>query len=317
MLYTTLGKTGLKVSKLGFGCAPLGDAYGGISDEEAIKTVHHAIDRGITLFDTSTYYGPYISEERLGKALKGYRDKVVLATKGGRFGMALETGFDFSYNSIIEMCEASLKRLHTDYLDIYQLHDIEFGKKEQIEQEAIPALYKLKEDGKVRFIGVTGYPLPLLKDIIETHELDLTLSYCHYNLLNQRLNDVLVPSIKDKQMGLINASVTHMGILTKQGGQDWHPAPEAVKEAGRKAAAYCEAQGENLAGLAIQFAFQNEHADATLLGSRTSEELNSSLDILDTPINESLLIEVQSILEPVLNMTWTSGYPEHFEDGAL
>ncbi len=316
MHYRQLGKTGLQVSKLGFGCSPLGDVFGNLTDDNATKLVHAAIDAGITLFDTSPFYGDTLSEKRLGQALKGKRDEVVIATKGGRFGSTEASEFDFSYDNIMQMCDASLKRLQTDYLDIYQLHDIEFTTKEQLINEAIPALFKLKEEGKVRLIGVTGYPLPLLKDIIETVDLDLTLSYCHYNLLNQRLKDVLVPTVKAKQMGLINASVTHMGILAQQGPQAWHPAPKAVQEAGRKALLHCESKGENLARLAIQYAYQNEAIDVTLLGNRTLAELNSSLEAINTPINEQLLKGVQGILEPVLNMTWKSGLPEHFEEGA-
>ncbi len=316
MHYRQLGKTGLQVSKLGFGCSPLGDVFGNVTDDDATNLVHAAIDAGISLFDTSPFYGDTLSEKRLGQALKGKRDDVIIATKGGRFGNTEASKFDFSYDSIMQMCEASLKRLQTDYLDIYQLHDIEFTTKEQLINEAIPALFKLKEEGKVRFIGVTGYPLPLLKGIIETVDLDLTLSYCHYNLLNQRLDDLLVPTVKAKKMGLINASVVHMGILTQKGPQAWHPAPKAVQEAGRQAALFCEARGENLANLAIQFAYQNQNLDVTLLGNRTVQELNSSLEAITTKINEELLKAVQDILEPVLNMTWKSGLPEHFEEGA-
>lgn len=316
MHYRQLGKTGLQVSKLGFGCSPLGDVFGTVSDDDATNLVHAAIDAGINLFDTSPFYGNTLSEKRLGQALKGKRDDVVIATKGGRFGSTEASKFDFSYDNIINMCNASLKRLQTDYLDIYQLHDIEFSTKEILINEAIPALFRLKEEGKVRFIGVTGYPLPLLKDMIEMFDLDLTLSYCHYNLLNQRLQDVLLPTVKAKKMGLINASVTHMGILAKQGAQAWHPAPQVVQEAGRKALQYCESKGENLARLAIQYAYQNKAIDVNLLGTRSLKELNSSLEAITTAINEELLKAVQDILEPVVNMTWKSGLPEHFEEGA-
>src|SRR5687767_12989355 len=124
MIMQTLGKTGLKVGKMGFGCAALGNEYGGIDDGEGIRAVHVAIDSGINLFDTSAYYGRGVSEARLGEALHERRNQVIIASKGGRFDEPLETGFDFSYDGIIRMCEASLKRLQTDVIDIYQLHDI-------------------------------------------------------------------------------------------------------------------------------------------------------------------------------------------------
>lgn len=316
MIYQTLGKTGLQVSKMGFGCAPLGNKYGEIGNDEAIRTVHLAIDSDINFFDTSPYYGRTLSETRLGEALKGKRHQVILATKGGRFDRSLETGFDFSYDGIISMCEASLRRLQTDYLDVYQLHDIEFGDKYQVIHEAIPALQRLKADGKVRFIGVTGYPLLLLREMVETQSLDVTLSYCHYNLMNTTLNDVLIPAVQAKGVGLINASVTHMGLLTHQGPQPWHPAPNHVKAVAAAVAAFCRKRGVSLPHLAIQFALQNPHVDVTLLGARTVRELEASLGLLDSKPDSGMLAAVQKLIEPVANATWSSGRPEHFEPGA-
>jgi L-galactose dehydrogenase len=314
MNYRTLGKTGLQVSTVGFGCAPLGNQYGGLDDKAAIRAVHVAVDEGINFFDTSPYYGRTLSETRLGQALVGRRDKVILATKGGRFDFA---DFDFSYDGIIKMCEASLKRLQTDMLDIYQLHDIEFGDKEQIVNEAVPAMRQLKAEGKVRFIGVTGFPLPLLREMVETQELDLALSYSHYNLINRTLNEGLVPAVKARGMGLINASVTNMGLLTDQGPQPWHPAPAAAKAVAAQAAAYCRECGASVAQLAIQFALQNTLVDVTLLGTRTEVELRQSLQLLGTTPDPDLLAAVEAILEPIFNLTWPSGRPEHFEPSAL
>lgn len=304
MIYKQLGKTGLTVSALGFGCAPLGNQYGDIEDSEAIRAVHAAVDHGITLFDTSAYYGRTLSETRLGQALLGQRQNVILATKGGRID---RDEFDFSAEGILGMCTASLRRLQTDYLDIYQLHDIEFGDRNQIINEAIPALQQLKQEGKVRFIGVTGYPLPLLRQIIETHDLDVTLSYCHYNLLNTTLNDVLVPAVKAKGMGLINGSVTHMGILTDQGPPPWHPAPARVKQIGKDVAGFCRRQGTPVAHLAIQFALQNNEVDVTLLGTRTVAELNESVKLLGQPPDPTLLASVLAMIAPVADISWPSG----------
>lgn len=317
MEYSTLGKTGLRVSRLGFGCVSLGNEYGAVSDGEAVQTVLAAIDHGINFFDTSPYYGRTLSESRLGQALRGRRHEVVLATKGGRFDAPLETGFDFSYGSIIAMCEASLRRLQTDYLDVYQLHDVEFGDKDVVVDEGIRALHDLQQAGKVRFVGVTGYPLPLLREMVETQTLDVTLSYCHYSLLNQQLDEMLVPAVQARGLGLINASVTHMGILTDQGPQGWHPAPRVIKETAVRAATYCREQGVSLAQLAIQFALQNPHVDVTLLGTRTRAELMGSLGLLTAPMDMAILATVQEMLQPVVNLNWESGRPEHFMPGAL
>ena len=312
MNYTELGKTGLNVSSIGFGCAPLGDEYGALSDGEATAVVHHAIDSGINFFDTSPYYGRTRSEIRLGEALKGKRDQIVLATKGGRFDSELESGFDFSYQSIIQMCEDSLQRLQTDWIDVYQLHDIEFGLPEAV-AEGVRALGDLKKQGKVRFIGVTGFPVTLLKQMAEINELDVTLSYCHGNLLNDRLQDVLVPIVKQNRMGLINASITHMGILTPQGEQSWHPASDTIKQAGRQAADFCAKRGVSLAELAIQFALRQPNVDVTLLGTKTLNELRQTLALIGKPIDEAVLTAVKAILKPVHNQSWPSGLQMYWE----
>jgi L-galactose dehydrogenase len=285
-----------------------------MDDQEAIRTVQVAIDNGITFFDTSPYYGRTLAETRLGKALAGRRHQIVLATKGGRVDRA---EFDFSYQGILRMCEASLKRLQTDWIDVYQLHDIEFGEKTQVVNEAIPALQKLKADGKVRFIGVTGFPLLLLREMAETQGLDVTLSYSHYNLLNQTLNNVLAPAVKAKGIGLINASVTNMGLLTDQGPQLWHPASARVKALAAEAAIYCRQQGTPIAQLATQFALQNPQIDVTLLGTRTEAELRQSLSLLEQKPDPALVTAVLAMLKPVANATWPSGRPEHFEPGAV
>ncbi len=308
MKMSALGKTGLQVSKIGFGCAPLGNEYGELDQAEALHAVHAAIDHGINFFDTSPYYGRTLSETRLGEALKGKRDQVVVATKGGRFSAELESGFDFSYNSIISMCEASLKRLQTDVIDVYQLHDIEFGKKEIVLNEAIPALYDLKKAGKVRFIGATGFPVDYLHEVITQADLDLTLSYCHFNLQNQALHRKLLPAARERNMGIINASVTGMGLLTPQGPQPWHPASDNIKSVCKRAADYCTEQGVSIAQLAIQFALHRDDCDVTLLGTRTTAELESSVGLIDQSPDPDLLEQVLKILEPVANLTWPSGY---------
>lgn len=289
MIYNNLGKTGLTVSKIGFGCAALGNEYGDLDQVEGVRAVHTAIDYGINFFDTSPYYGRTLSETRLGKALKGKRDQVILATKGGRFEQSAETGFDFSYDGILAMCEASLSRLKTDYIDVYQLHDIEFGDKGQIINEAIPALFKLKEMGKVRHIGVTGYPLSLLCEMVETQELDVVLSFAQFNLINQAMHDDLLLATLKKQTGLINASITNMGLLTAQGAQDWYPVPQSVRDIAKKMGAYCQRHGVDITDLAIQFALQHDKADVTLLGTRTVQELSSSVALLNKEIDEDHL----------------------------
>src|SRR3954452_15420578 len=117
----TLGKTGLQVSRLGFGAAPLGNEYGGMDKVEAQRAIHLAIDKGINFFDVAPYYGRTLAESRLGEMLKGRRHEIILATKCARYGL---DDFDFSAATVTGTVDESLKRLQTDYLDILHIHDV-------------------------------------------------------------------------------------------------------------------------------------------------------------------------------------------------
>ncbi len=164
MEYRKLGRTDLEVSILGFGTAPLGNVYGTTDPSEGRRAVHSAIENGINFFDSSPYYGVTLSEERLGEALVGRRDKVVLATKCGRYGLA---AFDFSAARLTASIDESLRRLRTDRIDLLQAHDVEFGDVEQVIHETVPAMRRIQEQGKARYIGITGYPLKTLLRIAE------------------------------------------------------------------------------------------------------------------------------------------------------
>ena len=142
VLYKQLGKTGLNVSIVGFGASGLGNEFGQIDPAAGQSAVHRAIERGVNYFDVSPYYGRTLAETRLGEALQGHRHKVILATKAGRYGKALPSGFDFSAQRIARSIDESLERLQTEVIDIFQLHDIEFGDRTQIIDESIPAMLR-------------------------------------------------------------------------------------------------------------------------------------------------------------------------------
>lgn len=136
-----------------------------IDEDEGIRAVEAAFRRGINFYDTSPFYGDTRSETVLGKALKRLpRDKVVVATKVGRYG---QDTFDFSAARVTDSIYESLTRLQLDYVDIIQCHDIEFGNLDQIIEETLPALAKLREKGVVRHIGITGLPLKIFTYILD------------------------------------------------------------------------------------------------------------------------------------------------------
>ena len=308
MQYRTLGKTGLRVSILGYGASPLGSVFRDIDESEGIRAVHTAIDLGINFIDVSPYYGLTKAESVLGKALRTIpRDRYYLATKVGRYGVEV---FDFSAKRVTGSIDESLKRLGVDYVDLIQCHDIEFGSLQQVVDETIPALERMREQGKVRFIGITGLPLKIFPYVLDRVAVDTILSYCHYGLNDTTLAD-LVPYLQQKDVGVISASPLGMGLLTRQGAADWHPASGEVKLVCAKAVAYCNSRGVDIAKLAVQFALANQDIHTTLVGTANPDNLRKNVEWIEQPIDHQLLEEVFGILKPIQQQTWPSGRPEN------
>jgi L-galactose dehydrogenase len=303
-----LGKTDLNLSLIGFGGSALGGAFGDIDPGEGMRAVHLAVDSGINFFDTSPYYGITLAETRLGEALAGRRERIMLATKCGRYGTA---EFDFSAKRVIASMDESLRRLQTDYVDLFQVHDLEFGNPQQIIDETLPALRQLQQQGKARYIGITGYPLKLLRRIAEAAPVDSILTYCHYSLMNTEMDEVVTPFARKRGIGLINAAALHMGILTGHGPQEWHPAPQAVREAGRKAAEFCRSHGVDISEVALRFSLDHPYVSSTLVGMANTRQVEASLKLLHTSTDPELLRQVEAILAPVFNYAWPSGRTEN------
>jgi L-galactose dehydrogenase len=308
MEYRQLPGSGLRVSTIGFGASPLGNEFGTIDPSEGQRAVHHAIDCGINIFDVSPYYGRTLAEERLGAALAGKRNQIVLATKCGRYDA---NSFDFSASRVTASCDESLRRLRTDYLDILHAHDIEFGDRNQILNETIPTLQQLKEAGKVRLIGITGYPLGLLADLAARAKVDLVMSYCRYNLLSRDLNVELAPVLEQRRIGLFNSSPLCMGVLTESGAPSWHPAPELVKQAGKRIVEICKARAISITAAALRFCLDHPYVSATFVGMSTPAQVDENLKAFQLRTDPVFIAEVEAIAGPTLNMTWKSGRPEN------
>jgi len=317
MRYKELGKTGLRVSEISFGAASLGEEYGPIDPTEGERAVYHAIDNGINYFDVAPYYGGTLAEIRLGQALVDRRDSIILATKVGRHKVDNGEEFDFSADQIRRSVEDSLLRLKTDYIDVYQAHDIEFVPREQIINETLPAMRQLKKEGKVRYVGITAYPLHLLKDVAERAEVDTILTYCRYNLMDTSMDEVLIPLCKEKNIGLINASPLNMRALTEKGAPTWHPASKKILEVVKRAAQHCKSKNVNISELAMQFALAHEYVSTTLVGMSKVRHVVRNLRTLKLPLEGELLEEVLNIIKPVANICWQEGVPENFDPGAV
>lgn len=310
MEYRILGKTGLQVSALSFGASSLGSVFREINAEEGIRAVHLALDMGVNYIDVSPYYGLTKAETVLGKALKEVsRDKYFLATKLGRYGDEFED-FDFSAGRVVSSINESLQRLGVEYLDIIQCHDIEYGSLDQIVNETIPALRKVQEQGKVRFVGITGMPLKIFSYVLDRIEVDTILPYCHYSINDTSLEDLL-PYLKEKNVGIINASPLSMGLLSQRGTPAWHPATDEIKRVCAQAAKYCVDKGKSIEKLAVQFAVRNSDIPTTLVGTANPENMKRNLQWIAEPLDEELLQEVRKILKPIQNKTWPIGRPEN------
>ena len=310
MEYRTLGNTGLKVSALSFGASSLGGVFRDVALDEATRAVHVSLDLGINFIDVSPYYALTKAETVLGAALKGVRrDRYLLATKVGRYGHTI-ADFDFSAKRVTASVDESLARIGVDHIDVIQCHDIEFGDLDQVISETLPALRKLQQSGKVRFVGITGLPLKVFRYVAERASIDTILSYCHYELNDTGLLD-LVPYLKGKGVGVISASPLGMGLLSTRGTPDWHPAPALVKETCAKAAAHCRARGASIEKLAVQFAVAQPEIATTLVGSASPDNMRRNVQWIGEPIDPQLLGDVLAILKPIHNLTWPSGRPEN------
>ena len=164
MEHRKLGKTDLSLPVVGFGASSLGQEFRPVNIEEALASVRTALDLGMDFIDTSPFYGRGMSEVLLGIALREVpRDCYTLCTKLGRYDLA---HFDFSAKRVVESVDVSLHRLGVDYLDILLCHDVEFVPMQQIVDETLPAMQKVRDQGKVRYLGFSGYPQKIFRCIV-------------------------------------------------------------------------------------------------------------------------------------------------------
>ncbi len=310
MDYRVLGKTGLKVSVLSLGVSPFGGVFGAVDDRQCSACLNAALDAGINFLDTSPFYGQLKSELMLGRCLQGIpRERYLLATKVGRY-LGEPQDFDFSAARVRRSVDESLARLKVGHVDIIQCHDIEFASLAQIVSETIPALREVVRAGKARFVGITGLPLKIFREVLAQTEVDTILSYCHYALNDTALTELL-PLLEQKNVGIINASPFSMGLLTKHGPPDWHPAPAPLRDACLRATQLCADHGVNISQAALQFSLKNQRLHTTLVGTAKAEHIQSNIRWLEEPLSPALMAEIRALFRPVHNLTWPSGRPEN------
>jgi len=307
MEYRELGSTGIKVSNLSFGASSLGGVFHPISNKDGIKTVQAAVDNGINLIDCSPYYGDLNAEKVLGSALMHIpRDQYYISTKVGRYWHRGKKHWDYSAKKARESVDQSLKRMHLDCIDFIHCHDIEFADPNQIINETLPALHRLKESGKIRWVGITGLPLENFRKIIDQVSrgiVEVILTFCHYTLQDDSLTDY-IEYFNIKKTGIINASPLGMGLLTERSVPDWHPAGSRIVKICKEAASFCRDRGRQIEELALQFSTQLVNIPTTLVSTANPGTIVQNIKWVEEPIDHDLLQEVLYILKPVHRKTW-------------
>jgi aryl-alcohol dehydrogenase-like predicted oxidoreductase len=303
-----LGRTAIEVTSLGFGASSIGAEFGQFDIAKSLSAVRTAVDAGINLIDTAAYYGRGMSEVLLGQILPAYRrESLVVSTKLGRYA---PKHFDFSAKRVAESIDVSLERMRLDYLDMVFCHDIEYADVQQVIDETLPALRRQVEKGKVRYVGISGYPMRNFQKVIPTGLLDCVITYNHYTLQN----DMALQwqgLAQQHGVGVINAAPFSARLLTDLPLPVWHKAPESVRAVAAKASAWCKARGTSIEKLALQFSVSHPGFASCLVGSAIPAEVSQWIAWIQEPIDQELVDGVRAELAPIRNWYYIEGRPEN------
>jgi D-threo-aldose 1-dehydrogenase len=308
----TIRETGVAVSALGVGTAGIGGMYTAVGEDEALATVRHALDAGLSYLDTAPHYAQGLVEERLGRALAGVpRDAYVLSTKVGRILTetdvppetifadvpARETSWDFSADGVRRSLDASLERLGLDGVDIVYLHDPD-DHVEQALTEAYPALEKLRAEGVVRAIGVGMNQSAVPTRFVTETDIDLVLLAGRWTVLDQSGLADLLPAAYERGRAVVIGGVFNSGLLAdpRPGAPfDYFPAPDDLVARATVLRAVCERHGIPLTTAALQFPYAHPAVVSVLSGARSVAETEANLAALRASVPDALWDELAAL----------------------
>ena len=306
MEYKNVGRSDIKISVIGFGCWAMGadesDAgWRNIKHEESIAAVHKALDLGINFFDTAEAYGDGKSEEVLGQALKGKRDKVVISSKVFRNHLKKE--------DVLKACEASLKRLGTDYLDIYYIH---WPNPEVPLSETMGAMAKLKEEGKIKVIGVSNFDVDQMEECLKIGRIETSQS--PYSLFWRHTEDKVIPFCVRNEVGVFAYSPLAQGLLTGKvtagqkfddirshnklfKGKTFEVALQQVERLKKIAQKY----GKTPAQVALNWASSQQGIISVIAGAKRPSQLEENLGAVGWELSGEDMSEVGKMGEAVMD----------------
>ena len=307
-----LGAGGVEVTRLGLGCAPLGNLFAVLSDDHAAATVAAAWDAGIRYFDTAPLYGHGLSEQRLGRALQAYpRDEFVVSSKVGRLLRAdpdydpgvfrvprgLAPQFDYSRDGVLRSIEASLERLGLDRIDVALVHDPDDHEQDALDG-AFPALVELRDQGVVRAVGAGMNQHEMLGRFVAQVDLNCVLLAGRYTLLD-RSGEALLDACAARGVGVILGGVFNSGVLASVDAPptfDYEPASAEVMTRVSTLRELCERHGIALPASALQFALAHPAVSTVVVGARRPDEIAADAAWARTPLPPALRTELDAVV---------------------
>jgi len=293
MNYRKIGKSNLLVSEIGFGCMSLGE-----DKSENIKLLREAKNNGINYFDTADLYQKGQNEVFLGKAFRDVRKEVIIATKVGNKWRDDFSGWDWNpgKNYILQAVDKSLRRLHTDYIDLYQLHG---GTIDDPIDDTISAFETLKQQGKIRHYGISSIRPNVIREYINRSEIISVMM--QYSLLDRRPEESCLKLLTDNNIGVIARGTLVKGLLIDKPATPYLNYSAKEVENTANAIRSLSQNNQSVVNTAIGYVFKNSAICSSVVGIRTSKQLEAVLGYNSNPIGE---IEYQLLKDSIVANTY-------------